>query len=72
MGMVKKMPVKSRKPGRSRAIPEEYEQVVGELWERGYGYHAIARILQTGDYGLNPHFSSVRKTLIRLGKVIGK
>ena len=63
------VPVKARRPGRPRAIPTDIEHVVVELWERGYGYRAIARILRTPEYGLNPHFSSVRQGLIRLGKV---
>jgi len=69
MEMVKAMPLKARRPGRPRAIPKDIEPVVLDLWERGYGYRAIARILNTPDYGLNPHFSSVRQALIRLGKV---
>ena len=58
----------TRKPGRPRAIPEEYEPVVIALYEEGYGYRAIARILRE-EYGLNPDYTSVRRTLIRLGKV---
>ena len=72
MEKVTEMPVKARKAGRPRAIPEDMEPVVVELYDRGYGYRAIARILNTPEYGLNVHFSSVRKTLMRLGKVIGK
>ena len=60
-----------RKPGRPRAIPEEFEPVVVELYDRGYGYRAIARILRE-EYGLNPDYTSVRRTLIRLGKVLKK
>lgn len=59
---------KVRKPGRPRAIPTKMERVVVELYREGYGYRAIARILRE-EYGLNPHYSSVRKTLIRLGEV---
>ncbi|MBA7468380.1 hypothetical protein ES707_03628 [subsurface metagenome] len=62
------MPVKARKPGRPRAIPEEMEPVLVEQYRQGHGYRAITRILRK-EYGLNPHFSSVRKALIRLGKV---
>ncbi len=58
---------RARKPGRPRAIPEDLESVVVDLYRQGYGYRAIARILRN-EYGVNPHFSSVRKTLIRLGK----
>ena len=58
-----------RKPGRPRAIPEEYESVVADMYEQGDGYRAIARRLREPEYGLNPDFSSVRRTLIRLGKV---
>ena len=64
--------IRDRKPGRPRAIPEDTEPVVVNLYERGYGYRAIARILNSPDYGINAHFSSIRKTLIRLGKVKGK
>jgi len=72
MEMAEEMPVKLRKAGRPRAIPEDMESVVVKLYDRGYGYRAIARILNTSDYGVNAHFSSVRKALIRLGKVTGK
>jgi len=69
MGMV--IPAKKylRKPGRPKAVPEEYEPLVVELYDRGYGYRAIARILRK-EHGLNPDFTSVRRTLIRLGKVV--
>ena len=70
MEMVEAIPVKARWPGRPRAIPKDIEPVVVELYECGYGYRAIARILNTPDYGLNPHYSSIRKALIRLGKVV--
>lgn len=59
-----------RKPGRPRAIPKEYESVVADMYEQGDGYRAIARRLREPEYGLNPDFSSVRRTLIRLGKVL--
>jgi len=72
MEMVKEMPVKARKAGRPRAIPKDIEPVVVELYNRGYGYRGIAGVLNTTEYGINVHFSSVRKTLIRLGKVAGK
>jgi len=58
-----------RKPGRPRAIPEEYEPVVADMYDQGYGYRAIARRLREPEYGLNPNFTSVRRTLIKLGKV---
>ena len=70
--MVTEISIKARKAGRPRAIPEEVEPVVAELYDRGYGYRAIAHELNTAEYGINVHFSSVRKTLIRLGKVAGK
>jgi len=72
MVMVKEMPIKLRKAGRPRAIPEDMEPVVVELYGKGYGYRAIARVLNSSDYGVNAHFSSIRKTLVRLGKVTGK
>ncbi len=59
---------KVRKPGRPRAIPEEMVPGLVERYNRGYGYRASARILRK-DYGLNPHYSSVRKTLVHLGEV---
>ena len=68
MEMVESMPKRPRKPGRPRAIPKEMEPFLVELYRQGHGYRAIARILRE-QYGLNPHFSSVRKTLIRLGIV---
>jgi transposase len=62
---------RARKQGRPRAIPAEMEGVIVELYREGYGYRAIARVLRE-EYGLNPHYSSVRKTLIRLGEVRGQ
>ena len=59
---------KARNPGRPRAIPEALESVVIKLYRQGYGYRAIARILRN-EYEINPHFSSVRKTLLRLGVI---
>ena len=59
-----------RKPGRPRAIPREYEPVVAAMYDEGDGYRAIARRLREPEYGLNPDFTSVRRTLIRLGKVV--
>ena len=61
-----------RKPGRPRAIPEEYEPVVAAMYDEGDGYRAIARRLREPEYGLNPDYTSVRRTLIRLGKVVRK
>ena len=72
METVRPVIIKDRKPGRPRAIPGDIEPIVADLYNRGYGYRAIARILNSREYGLNPHFSSVRQTLIRLGKVVGK
>ena len=66
--MVRAGDKKARKPGRPRAIPEEMESAVSELYRQGNGYRAIVRILRE-EYGLNPHYSSVRKTLIRMGVV---
>lgn len=57
-----------RKPGRPRAIPDKYEPLVMEMYDQGYGYRAIARVLRE-ECGLNPHYTSVRRTLIRWGKV---
>ena len=72
MQTVRPAKIKERKPGRPRVVPEDIEPVVVDLYERGYGYRAIARILNSPEYCINAHFSSIRKTLIRLGKVKGK
>ena len=69
MELDKLPPEKTRKCGRPRVIPVELESLVAELYERGYGYRAIANYLRRPEYGINPHFSSVRKFLIELGKV---
>ena len=72
METVKTEKIKDRKAGRPRAVPEELEPVVVDLYKRGQGYRAIARILNSQEHGINAHFSSIRKTLIRLGRVSGK
>ena len=72
MVTVKAMTTKERKPGRPRAVPEDFESVVINFYKQGYGYRAIARMLNSQEYGINVHFSSIRKTLIRLGVVKGK
>jgi hypothetical protein len=59
---------KARKPGGPRAIPEEMKPVLVDLYRHGHGYHATACILRSS-HGLNAHYSSARKTLIRLGEV---
>lgn len=59
----------ARKPGRPRAIPEEYEAVVIDMYNQGDGYRAITRRLREPEYGLNPDYTTVRRTLIRLGRV---
>jgi len=58
-----------RKPGRPRAIPEEYEPVLADMYDEGDGYRAIARRLRGPEYGLNPDYTTVRRTLIRMGRV---
>ena len=60
---------KDRLPGRPRAIPDEVVPVALELYRHGYGYRAIAGVLRDPEYGLNPHYSSVRRVLVRMGKV---
>lgn len=62
-------PIKARKPGRPRAISLELEPVVVELYHRGYGYRAISNILRE-QYHINPHYSSVRLVLKRLGLLL--
>ena len=72
MERVRALRIKDRKPGRPRVIPKDIEPVVIDLYEQGHGYRAIARILNSPEHCINAHFSSIRKTLIRLGKVKGK
>jgi hypothetical protein len=67
--MIDSLPIKERKPGRPRAIPAHVEPVVVKLYAKGYGYRSIANIHRNSEYGLNPHFCSIRQTLIRLGIV---
>jgi hypothetical protein len=55
-----------RKPGRPRAIPKEYEPDIVAMYLQGYGYRAIVRKLREEGYGLNPDYTTVRRTLIRL------
>ncbi len=59
---------KKRKPGRPRAIPPELESSVVEIYRRGYGYRATARILRD-EYGVSPDYTTVRRVLRRLGIV---
>lgn len=66
MGMEKD--IRSRRAGRPRAIPDALEPVVVELHGAGYGYRAIARILRE-EHGANTSFTSVRRVLVRLGRV---
>ena len=61
-----------RKPGRPRAIPKAFEPVVAAMYDEGDGYRAIARRLREPEYGLNPDYTSVRRTLLRIGKVVRK
>jgi len=61
-----RLPATVRKSGRPRVIPPESESVVNELYRLGYGYRAIARILRK-DYHINPDYSTVKRTLKRLG-----
>ena len=60
------MPHKPRKPGRPRTIPPELEPSVAEIYHHGYGYRATARILRE-EFGINPDYTTVRRTLKRLG-----
>jgi hypothetical protein len=63
-------PEKDRKSGRPRAILPLLEPVVAALYKRGYGYRAIAKILRQ-EHHINPDYSSVRRTLERLGLLGG-
>lgn len=57
---------KARKAGRPRTIPGELESIIIDLYKKGYGYRAVARILRN-DYHINPDFSTVKRTLKCLG-----
>jgi hypothetical protein len=59
-------PEKNRKSGRPKAIPSDLDPLISELYSRGYGYRAIARILRE-EHHINPDYSSVRRALGRLG-----
>ncbi|MFC1912072.1 hypothetical protein ACFLXG_02830 [Chloroflexota bacterium] len=66
------MTIQAGKSERPRVVPEEIEPVVVNLYDRGYSYRDIDRILNNGlEYSITTHFSSIRKTLIYLSKVIG-
>jgi len=58
-----------RNPGRPHAIPSELHLTVANLYDQGHGYRAIVRILRQ-DYSCSPDYSSVRRLLIKLNKVI--
>ena len=62
----KELPRRVIKAGRPRAIPVALEPVVIALYHQAYGYRAIANILRE-EYHINPHYSSVRQSLKRLG-----
>lgn len=68
MVIVMETDIRSRRAGRPRAIPDALEPVVVELHCAGYGYRAIARILRE-EHGANPSFTSVKRELVRLGRV---
>jgi transposase len=63
-------PIKTRAPGRPPAIPPQLESTVAEIYRRGYGYRAIARILRD-EFGVNPDFTTVRRLLKKL-RLIGR
>jgi len=66
--MVGGIEVRGRRAGRPLAIPRDLEAVVLGLYQAGYGYRAIARILRE-EHRINPSFTSVKRTLARLEKV---
>jgi transposase len=57
------------KRGRPRAIPAELEAVVVKLYETGYGYRKIAKILMK-EHGVSANFASIRRLLAKLGKIV--
>lgn len=66
--MVGEIKVQERRAGRPLAIPKDLEAMVLELYQAGYGYRAIARILRK-EHGINPSFTSVKRVLVRLGRI---
>ena len=66
MGIDVRVLRKEPQPGRPRAIPEQLEPLVIELYRRGSGYRSIATLLGH-DYAIRADFSSVKRLLRRLG-----
>jgi len=54
--------IAERRPGRPRAIPEVLVPTVVSLYQQGFGYRAIARILREEE-GINPDWSTVRRLI---------
>lgn len=51
----------AHKPGRPRAVPDDLVYLTLNLYQQGYGYRAIARMLR--DEGLNPCFGTIRNII---------
>ena len=61
-----KIPEALRKPGRPRAIPDQLELSVIDLYFQGNGYRSISRILEN-EHGVSSHYTTVKRVLKRLG-----
>jgi len=59
LSRILELPVVTRKPGRPRKLPKQVQETIIELYNRGYGYRSIAKIL----LGINieTHWSTVRR-----------
>jgi hypothetical protein len=55
------------KPGRPRAVPDNLARLAVDLYQRGHGYRAIARMLRTE--GISPSFGTIRN-IIKGQKVV--
>ena len=66
--MVPETKTKKRRPGRPQAIPPHLEQAVVDLYDGGLGYRLIAQELRN-TYRLRVHFTTVKRLLVRLGRV---
>lgn len=49
------------KPGRPRAVPDNLVKVAANLYQQGYGYRAIARMLK--HEGVSPCFGTIRNII---------
>ena len=56
---VAQLPSKVGRPGRPRVITEEIKPLIFELHKKGYGYHAISKVLC--QHGISIHWSTIQR-----------